>query len=100
MNTKITSISQRDCSVDYSVLKEELANAEYDELSPSQIEEKLYKEHGVVPAKIAVENIEKFNIRRAFFDVYKSTDETKKGVWHLEKDADGNEFIVRADEQK
>ncbi len=99
MTIKISSISERDtCDVDFSILKEELAASDYEDLSPVEIEEKLYQDHGVAPDKIAVADAGKFGIRRAFFDVFKPSDTTKAGVWHLEKDADGNEYIVKAQE--
>jgi len=97
MNNKIATIQQNYNSVDTDMLKENLTAADIEELSVEENEERLFKEQGIIPNKIRLSNIDKFMIKKAFWDVYKPIDESKKGVWILESDSEGNKFIVRTD---
>ena len=59
-----------------------------------------FVKQGAIPNKVALASASEFGLKHAYFDVYKPADDTKKGVWIIEKDASGIEFIVRADDSK
>lgn len=89
-----------DASGDFNDLNSLEAALEQDaneELSPAELEVKAFDEQGIIPARVASAQASKFGLRHAYFDVYKPVNTANKGVWQLEKDADGNEFIIRAD---
>jgi hypothetical protein len=52
----------------------------------------------ILPNKIAKSNASNFGLRHAYWDVWVPEKNDKKGVWQLQKDASGNEVIVRTDE--
>lgn len=89
-----------DASGDFNDLKSLEAALEQDaieEMSPAELETKAFTESGIIPDRVASSQAKSFGLRHAYFDVWKPVDTSAKGVWHLQKDADGNEYIVRAD---
>jgi len=98
-NIRISRYDDAGGNMDMSSIESALEQDAIEEMTPDEREAKAYADSGTVPNKIAKEKADSFGIRKAFFDVWKPVDENKKGVWHLQKDADGNEFIVRADSE-
>jgi hypothetical protein len=82
---------------DLNSLEAALEQDAVEEMSPEELEVKAFTEQGIIPARVASSKASTFGLRHAYFDVYKPVNTSTKGVWQLEKDADGNEYIVRAD---
>lgn len=90
-----------DASGDFNDLKSLEAALEQDtieEMSPEELEVKAFTEQGIIPSRVASSKASSFGLRHAYFDVYKPINTSNQGVWQLQKDANGNEYIVRADE--
>jgi hypothetical protein len=95
MIPKITSASNPDKNIlDYDKLSQSLNEAERELLDDRELAIATFKETGVRPVKIAKADAPAFGIRKAFWDVYSPVEGTPAGAWLLEKDANGDEFIV------
>ncbi len=99
MNIRISRLDDSAGDFDTVNLQAALDQDALEEMSQLDIEKKVYAEQGTIPNKVAASEASTFGLRRAYFDVYKPANSSTRGVWHLEKDADGNDFIVRADEE-
>jgi len=98
-NIRISRLDDAEGDINTADILAALELDDMDEMSPAELETKAYADKGIIPNKIAAANAGSFGIKKAYFDVWKPVDETKKGIWHLQKDADGGEWIVRADSE-
>lgn len=82
---------------DTKFIESALAEDTRDEMSPAEVEQLDFTEKGIIPNCVAASKASSFGLRHSYFDVWKPIDTNAKGVWHLQKDADGNDVIIRAD---
>ncbi len=82
---------------DLKILEAAIEEDAMEEMSPEELEVKAYTEKGIIPNRLAVARASKFGLRHAYFDVWKPSDSNKQGIWQVQKDADGNDYIIRAD---
>lgn len=97
MTIRISRLDDPSGNMNVSEIEAALELDARDEMTPLEVEAKDFNEKGIIPNKIASSNAKSFGLRHAYFDVWKPVNTEAKGIWHLQKDADGNEWIVRAD---
>ena len=91
---KINGVEQNYNALDFKELTEDLALAEVENLDEREFAVAKYKVDGIRPTKIAKADVDKFKLRKAFWDVYAPVDSTE-GRWIVEADSEsGDEFIV------
>ena len=98
-NIRISRLDDAGGNMNLSDIEAALEQDAIEEMTPDELEAKAFADEGAIPNKIAKEKAEGFGIRKAYFDVWKPVDESKVGIWHLSKDEDGSEWIVRADSE-
>ncbi len=97
MNIRISRLDDVGGDFDTKTIEIALEQDAMDEMTPFELEVKNYTEVGIIPKTVAHSQASSFGLRKAYLDVWKPIDSKTSGIWHLQKDADGKEWIVRAD---
>ena len=97
MTIKISRLDEFGSQFDTKFLEAAIEQDNRDNMSPEEVQIAEYTQNGIIPNKVAIGKASTFGLRRAYFDIFKHENNSTKGVWQLQKDADGNEFIVKAD---
>ena len=100
MNNKIVSIEQNYGALDIDILKASLEAGDIEEMDSKEIVRHAFVKQGSIPNRIMVKEASDFGLKHSYFDVWKPVDEAKTGVWIMEKDSSGQEWIVRAEDSK
>jgi len=102
MTIKISRLDDAGSDFDTKFIEAALAEDTLEEMSPAEREIHEFQTNGIIPDRVAKIDAVKFGLRKIAFDVWgptrnvDSVESSTAKVWHLEKDADGNEVIVRA----
>ena len=102
MTIRISRFDDFGGDFDTKFIEAALAEDALEEMSPAEREVHEFQTNGTIPDRVAKADASKFGLRHVAFDVWSpsyssnSVASSTKQVWHLEKDADGNEVIVRA----
>ncbi len=98
MSQKISKLDGQNYNcLDFKILESSLKQGGIDDMTDLDLEKEQFKEEGIIPNKVAKADAEVFGLRKAYFDIFKPVNPSTPGVWKLEKDASGSEYIVRSD---
>jgi hypothetical protein len=98
MNIKISKIDSIAGDFDINGIVTALEQDSLDDLSPKELQEKAFKDDGSIPNKVAALDAKAFGLRKSYFDVWTPVNEATPGIWKLNKEADGTEWITREED--